>query len=205
MNVPLSDTLAIRLVTMTDEHDGYITNSFKEGADDDLDNNDTRYTRLTTAWRPSDKLEATLRYSESSKDSNSTAIWGYQQVGGYVDGVLQSGHVYQMAGATQDAGPWDVSRNESSTAVIDDKSITLDITYDLDFASVRLTHNETEFDGLQFYDSDYSDAGTLNAPGKFIGWVSTQDDTSTEMQLISNGDGDLQWTLGYYMLSLIHI
>ena len=146
VNVPLSDTLAIRLATMTDEHDGYITNSFKEGADDDLDNNYTRYTRLTMAWRPSDKLEATLRYSESSKDSNSTAIWGYQQVGGFVDGVMQSGHVYQKAGATQDAGPWDVSRNESSAAEIDDESITLDITYDLDFASVRLTHNETEFD-----------------------------------------------------------
>ena len=199
LNVPLSDTLAIRLATMTDEHDGYITNSFKEGADDDLDNNDTRYTRLTMAWRPSDKLEATLRYSESSKDSNSTAIWGYQQVGGYVDGVMQSGHVYQKAGATQDAGPWDVARNESSAAEIADESFTLDVTYELDFASVRLTHNETEFDGLQFYDSDYSDVGTLNDPGKFIGWVSTQDDTSTEMQLISNGDGDLQWTLGYYM------
>jgi len=199
LNFPLSDTLAMRLVTMTDEHDGYITNTFKEGTDDDLDNNDTTYIRLTTAWRPSDKLEATLRYSESSKDSNSTGIWGYQQVGGYVDGVLKSGHVYQKAGATQDAGPWEVSRNESSVAVIDDKSITLDITYDLDFASVRLTHNETEFDGLQFYDSDYSDVGSIADAGKFVGWVSTQDDTSTEMQLISNGDGDLQWTLGYYM------
>jgi len=199
LNYPLSDELAVRLVTMTDAHDGYITNTYKEGTDDDLDNQDTTYVRLTTAWRPSDKLEATLRYSESSKDTNSTAIWGYQQVGGYVDGVLQEGHVYQKAGATQDHGPWQVSRNESSAAVIDDKSITLDITYDLDFASVRFTHNETEFDGLQFYDSDYSDAGSLSDAGKFIGWVSTQDDTSTELQLVSNSDGDLQWTLGYYM------
>ena len=90
LNFPLSDTLAMRLVTMTDEHDGYIINTFKEGTDDDLDNNDTTYNRITTAWRPSDELEVTLRYSESSKDSNSTAIWGYQQVGGYGEGVLDA-------------------------------------------------------------------------------------------------------------------
>ena len=110
LNLPLSDTFAVRLVGMTDEHDGYITNSFAAGTDDDLDNQDTTYIRMTAAWQPTDEFQATLRYSESSKDTNSTAIWGYQQVGGYVDGDYQDGHVYQFEGATQDAGPWNVSR-----------------------------------------------------------------------------------------------
>jgi len=199
LNLPLSDTFAMRLVGMTDEHDGYITNSFAAGTDDDLDNQDTTYIRMTAAWQPTDEFQATLRYSESSKDTNSTAIWGYQQVGGYVDGVYQDGHVYQFEGATQDAGPWNVSRNESSAAVLDDESITLELSYDLSFATAKLTVNQTDFEGVQFYDSDYSDAGSVSEqPGKFIGWNSSQEDSSSELQLTSNSDGALQWTLGYY-------
>jgi iron complex outermembrane receptor protein len=199
LNLPLSETLAIRLVGMTDEHDGYITNSFSPGTDDDLDNQDTTYIRMTAVWQPTEDFEATLRYSESSKDTNSTAIWGYQQIGGYLDGIYQDGHVYQFAGATQDAGPWDVSRNESSAAILDDESLTLELSYDMNFATAKLTVNQVDFEGVQFYDSDYSDAGSLSAQaGKFVGWNSSQEDSSTELQLTSNGDGALQWALGYY-------
>lgn len=199
LNLPLSETLAIRLVGMTDEHDGYVTNSFAPGVEDDLDNQDTTYIRMTAAWQPIDDFEVTLRYSESSKDTNSTAIWGYQQVGGYVDGSYETGHVYQFSGATQDAGPWDVSRNESSAAMLDDESITLVLNYDMHFATAKLTVNQTDFDGVQFYDSDYSDAGSLSEqPGKFVGWNSSQEDSSMELQLTSNGAGAFQWALGYY-------
>jgi len=129
LNLPLSDTFAVRLVGMTDEHDGYITNSFAAGTDDDLDNQDTTYIRMTAAWQPTDEFQATLRYSESSKDTNSTAIWGYQQVGGYVDG--DSPGRPRLSKGRRNAGCMDhgnVSRNESSAAVFDDESITLELS-----------------------------------------------------------------------------
>jgi iron complex outermembrane receptor protein len=82
---------------------------------------------------------------------------------------------------------------------LDDESITLELSYDLSFATAKLTVNQTDFEGVQFYDSDYSDAGSLSEQaGKFIGWNSSQEDSSSELQLTSNSDGALQWTLGYY-------
>jgi hypothetical protein len=40
--------------------------------------------------------------------------------------------------------------------------ITLELSYDLSFATAKLTVNQTDFEGVQFYDSDYSDAGSLS-------------------------------------------
>jgi len=201
VNIPVNDQFAIRFAGMTDDHDGYIKNTYVSGTSDDLDAQDTQIWRLTAKWQPSEDFEATLRYSDSKKDSNTTAVWGYQQISGYVDGQLLDGHQWLPDGATQDAGPWQVSRNIVSTADLADDSLTLSFAYHTEFATLKLMHNQTSFEGEQFSDFDYSDGGpTVEtvADWSFLGWNSSQETESTEFQVLSNGDGALEWMLGYY-------
>ncbi len=201
LNVPVSETFALRFAHVSDVHNGYIKNSYHPSTSDDLDDNDSQFSRITAKWLVTDSLDITLRYAQSDKDSNSTAIWGYQFTAGYVDGEYIPGHPALEEGATQDKGPWDVSRNFPSAAKLDDTSITLAINWDLDFATVKLTYNDSEFEGIQFSDFDYSDGGPSwgeQGDWAFLGWNSSQTSDSLELQLISNGDGDLQWVAGYY-------
>ena len=203
VNLPLNDKFAVRIAAMTDEHDGYVENTFLPGTSDDMDANDATYYRITVKAQPTDKFSATLRHSDYSKDANTTAIWGYQQLGGYSNGVYTTGHPFLPADAVAptDNGPWSVSRNFPSDAHIDDTSTSLALEYDASFATVKLLHNKTDFEGYFLSDFDYSNGGpTLDTVGdwSFLGRNNSQETKSTEFQLISNGDSAFDWMLGYY-------
>ena len=198
-NLPLHDTFAVRLAGVTEQHDGYIENHFRSGKSDDLNDQDQQMFRVTAQWAPIDAFDATLRVAVSDVSNNGSAIWGYQQVGGYVGGVLRNGHQYAPDDASDnfDEGPWDVRRNQESLADLESVSTTLTLNWDIGFATLKLIGNLTDFEGTQQYDSDYSDGGDPRNNG-FTGWDSDQETWSTELQLISNGDGPLEWMLGYY-------
>jgi iron complex outermembrane receptor protein len=197
INVPLGDTFAVRVAGMMDKHDGYIENSFP-GADD-LRDKDTQYFRGSLLWAPTDNFDATLRIAYMDQESTGDAIWGYQQIGGYVAGEYRQGHQYAPANASNnfDSGPWDIRRDQSSNADTDSKSYTLHVNWDVGFATAKFIGNINEFNGEQNFDADYSDGGDTDNSG-FTGWASGQDTWSTEFQLLSNGDGPLEWMLGAY-------
>ena len=199
LNLPLGDNFALRLAGLSDKHDGYIENTNEPGEADDLNDKDMQFFRATLKWQPTDTFDVALRIASSTIDSNGSAIWGYQQIGGYVGGVYREGHQYAPADASDhfDQGPWMVSRNLNSLADIDSTSTTLSLDWDLDFATLRVIYNDTAFEGQQQYDSDYSDGGDPLNNG-FTGWDSMQDTWSAEVQLVSNGVGSLEWLLGYY-------
>ncbi len=201
VNVPVSDAFAVRVAHVSDTHNGYIQNNYHPSTYDDLDDNDTQYLRVTGKWLVTDDLDVTLRYAQADKDSNSTAIWGYQFTAGYTDGIYTEGHPTLAEGASRDSGPWDVSRNFPSSANLDDSSITLGVNWDLDFATARLTYNNSDFEGIQFSDFDYSDGGPAwgeQGDWAFLGWNSSQASDSFEFQLLSNSTGPLEWVAGLY-------
>jgi len=205
LNMPVSDTFAVRVAAMMDKHDGYIENTFLEGKSDDLDSNDATYYRVTAKWQPTDNFSALVRYSDYSRDANTTAIWGYQQLGGYAnnDGVYQLGHPYLPADAVApvDDGPYSVSRNFPSDSVVDDTSLSVVLEWDTSFATAKILYNETEFEGYHLSDFDYSNGGTsFETAGDFafLGRNNSQESESVEAQLVSNSDGDLQWMVGLY-------
>jgi len=74
----------------------------------------------------------------------------------------------------------------------------LTLNWDFESVSLRFIGNQTSFDGQQNYDGDYSDGGDPLNNG-FTGWDSAQDTWSTELQLLSNNDGALEWMLGIYL------
>jgi iron complex outermembrane receptor protein len=214
LNLPLSDTVATRLVIAADSHDGMITNHIIPGAVDDLREKNQFYARVVTDWNVSDDFSATLRFDYSTKDSNSEAIWGYQQTFGYQitetvpgsgifnpDAVITPGHIYQLADATNtDTGPYDVYRNGLSLDEQSSLSTTLILDWSTDFADIRWTNNYTDMDGEQYYDSDYSDGNCDFYCG--FGRGDQQKSVSSELQLTSNNDGPLSWVGGLYYFSL---
>jgi len=205
VNLPLSDNFAVRLAAMSDSHDGYVENLYVPGPSDDMIDEDIQFFRATARWAPTDTFDASLRVTYSDRNTNGSAIWGYQQIGAYVGGVYMEGHQFAPdatsgfpASSDFDQGPWVVRRNLKTNADTTSTAATLTLNWDFDAVSVRVIANQTSFDGQQNYDSDYSDGGDPLNNG-FTGWVSSQDTWSTELQLLSNNDSALEWMLGIYL------
>lgn len=203
LNVPLSDNFAFRLAAMTDKHDGYIVNFYEPGTQDDLSDEDITYVRASLRWAPTDSLDFTLRHSESDRQTNGNAIWGYQQIGGWVSGQYLPGHQYAPDDASDDfdRGPWEVSRNLPQNTDIESSATTLTASWDIGVVTLKAIGNVTDFKGQQNYDPDYSDGGAIDNVG-FTGWNSDQETTSFELQLVSNSDSSIEWMVGYYYFDL---
>jgi outer membrane receptor protein involved in Fe transport len=200
LNVPIGDTFGFRIALMKDEHDGYIINTWEPGTQDDMNDRDISLARVSAKWQITDNFMAKLKITKNESDSTGSAIWGYQQIGGYLDGNYVAGHQFAPDDASDnfDMGPWKVARNTRSNGTTDNMSYTLNVDWDFpDFATFRFIGNMTDFDGNQNYDPDYSDGGDPDNNG-FGGWVSSQESWSTEFQLVSNTDGALDWLLGLY-------
>lgn len=197
VNLPLGDTAALRIAAMNDQHDGYIKNDVPGVAD--LRDKDLSYFRASLLWAPTDNFDATLRVAYMDQSNSGDAIWGYQQIGGYVDGQFREGHQYAPDSASDnfDEGPWDVRRDFESNADLETKNYTLTVNWDVGIGVIKFIGNSTDFEGEQNFDGDYSDGGDPNNSG-FSGWASDQDTWSTELQLVSNSDGPVQWMVGAY-------
>jgi outer membrane receptor protein involved in Fe transport len=200
VNVPLADNFAVRLAGVWDQRQGYVENTYKSGSSDDLVDADQSGFRLSAKWQATENLSAMLKVQYNDSSSNGSAIWGYQQIGAYIDGEYVKGHQFAPPDASCcfDQGPWKVARNQKSNADTQDTSYTLQMDWQFPgFATLRFIGNYTAFDGSQNFDSDYSDGGDPLNNG-FTGWDSSQDTWSTELQLISDQEGRLDWLLGFY-------
>jgi outer membrane receptor protein involved in Fe transport len=201
VNIPIGEKFALRLAALSDNHDGYIINTWIPGTSDDLNDRDDTVIRLGAKWFATENFTAKLKVTYNDRESNGSAIWGYQQIGGYIDGEFFPGnHIPIEPEKTEnsDQGPWRIARDQESMADIENNVYTLNLDWDFpDFATLRFIGNITEMDGVQNYDPDYSDGGdSLNAG--FTGWISSQDTWSTELQLVSNTDGRIDWMAGLY-------
>jgi outer membrane receptor protein involved in Fe transport len=200
VNIPVTEDFALRLAALSDDHDGYIINTWIPGPSDDLNDRNDTVVRASALWNITENFSAKFKATFNDRKSTGSAIWGYQQIGGYRDGVFTPGHPYPPANASDnfDQGPWRIARDQRSNADIDNKVYTLNLDWDFpDFATLRFIGNMTEMDGEQNYDPDYSDGGDPDNSG-FTGWRSAQDTWSTELQLVSNTDGRVDWMLGLY-------
>ena len=200
VNIPFSEKFAIRLAALSDNHDGYIINTWIPGTSDDLNDRDDTVVRVSAKWFATENFTAKLKVTYNDRNSNGSAIWGYQQIGGYIDGEFFPGNQFEPPNATvnSDEGPWRVARDQESSADIENNVYTLNLDWDFPgFATLRFIGNITEMDGTQNYDPDYSDGGDPENAG-FTGWISSQDTWSTELQLVSNTDGRVDWMAGLY-------
>jgi len=195
LNVPILDTLAIRVAARSDVHSGYVNNHVLEGDADDLRDRKQQYARLMAKWQPSDTFSMVLSLASLDQNQTGSGIWGYQQIGAYVNGQYQAGHQFAPAGAATDFGPLNVSRNFASLEDQENLSGTLTLNWDIGFAKLKWLANASRFESQQVFDGDYSSGGDpFNSD--FNGWDSFRDTLSSEARLSSNRDGRLDWMVG---------
>lgn len=197
LNVPVSKTLALRVAGLSESRSGLINNHVIEPDSDDLSDRKEQTLRTSLLWQPSENFSILLRRKFQDENGTGTAPWGYQQIGAYINGELQPGHQFAPEGFVPDTGPWDVYRNFISAAQSEHELNTLDLNWNMGFASLQWLSNWTKYEGSQIYDSDFSSAGDFTSSA-FAGWNSVEESFSSELRLASNGDGALNWLLGLY-------
>ena len=198
INIPLSDSSALRVAASSEKRDGYVENINVSGTSDDLKEKDQMFVRATYLKEAGDN-EFLIRYEYSNKDSNSDAIWGYQQLAGYQAGTAIQGHIYGSYTPTAPytgESPYRVDRNGVSFDEQETNSLTLQGKFAADAMDTKVTLNYSKLSGSQFYDNDYTPAGA-----DVYGGFGRQDDHETisaEVQFTSNSEGPLSWVGGLY-------
>ena len=198
INIPLSDSSALRVAASSEKRDGYVENINVSGTSDDLKEKDQMFVRATYLKEAGDN-EFLIRYEYSNKDSNSDAIWGYQQLAGYQAGTAIQGHIYGSYTPTAPytgESPYRVDRNGVSFDEQETNSLTLQGKFAADIMDTKVTLNYSKLSGAQFYDNDYTPAGA-----DVYGGFGRQDDHETisaEVQFTSNSEGPLSWVGGLY-------
>jgi iron complex outermembrane receptor protein len=195
-NVPATDTLAIRIAGVSESRSGWINNYYLESDSDDLNDRKVQAIRVSMLWQPNEDFS--ILYWSRYHDENGTGSgpWGYQQIGAYIDGDLKPGNHFAPS-ASPDIGPWDVTRNFISAAQYENWVNTLDLNWDMGFASLRWLFAFTSFHGQQIYDNDYSARG-LPRSSAFSGWETDQSGWSNELRLTSRPGDSLNWVAGLY-------
>jgi len=197
LNLPASDTLAFRFAGISESRSGWVENNYIEPDSDDMNDRKVQSMRGSMLWQPSEAFS--ILYLSRYQDENGTgsAPWGYQQVGGYVNGELLPGNQFAGPGAAPDGGPWVVNRNYISSAQYENWLNTLDLNWDMGFAQLQWLSNFTAFHGKQAYDNDYTNLGDpTNTP--FSGWETSQTGWSSELRLTSEPGGSFNWLAGIY-------
>ena len=83
LNIPASDTVAVRLAGAYDKADGYVKNSFNSAAD--LFDQDLKYGRLSVRFKPNSQFDATFRTEVADQGGNGGSAFGYKQGGTFLD------------------------------------------------------------------------------------------------------------------------
>ncbi|MFC1777391.1 TonB-dependent receptor domain-containing protein [Pseudomonadota bacterium] len=202
LNVPILDTVATRIAARYDMHSGYVDNYNQEGDADDLRDRKQQYVRWMTSWQPTDNFSLSVNLASFDQNQTGSGMWGYQQIGAYIDGQYHEGHQFAPDDAhSTDIGPRIVSRNFASLEDQENLSETLKLNWESDFATLEWFINKSKFENQQVFDGDYSNGGDpYNSD--FNGWNSSRVTLSSELRLFSNNNGRLDWLAGLYWLDM---
>jgi iron complex outermembrane receptor protein len=203
-NLPISDTLAVRLATVYDKSGGYIENDAGPdmGAQDDLSY------RVSAAWTPNDDFDAVLRYHRTEEKGYEAGLFGYTFLcrNETADGVtdpfgserncenpLRGGGKRGPASNGPGGDPWRISQDYVRPVDLVDEDVNLILTWNVGNIQVKSLSAAYDFRNDIQFDFDFSP--TPNSNG---GQEETSEGWSQEFQISSAGDGPFAWTGGVF-------
>ncbi len=205
VNIPLGDAGAFRIAGQIDKGDGYIKND----AGPDIGAQDERGLRATLMFKPADAMDVTLRYTNSVEDGNEAGLFGYtflcrsETADGLTDPfgantnctnpVRGSGGRGTAANDPNGGDPYRISQDYVRPVDLFENVYSANIDYDLGAATLRSITAYTEFQNDIDFDFDFSP--TPNSNGAYDEELKA---FSQELQLVSNGEGPIQYTVGAY-------
>ena len=208
VNMPVSDTFALRVAAYYDKSDGYIKNLAgpNVGAQDD------KSFRVSALWAPTDDLEVTARYTYAGEDGNEAGLFGYTFLCRNVtpDGLTDAfGSVRDCTNPIRGSGglgpaangpngdPWVIAQDYIQPVELNDNNFSLQIDYDLGAVKMKSISNYNEFENDIGFDFDFGPNPNQNG-----GYDEESSGWSTELQFNSDYDSPLQWTAGLYYSDL---
>ncbi|TWB43884.1 TonB-dependent receptor [Nitrospirillum pindoramense] len=176
LNVPLTDTLAVRAAFQTSRHDGYTNN----GRSSNFNDEDTQAGRLQIQLKPSETFKALL------------SLDVFHEGGvGYANGPIGQ---YAKFGS-----PYTFPMSADGSLNHTNKGVGLTTDWDLGFATLTYVGSYREDTDRTHGGSTQS--GTCQAPsGPYCAstiFRSDENQTSHELRL-ANSDGPLKWVAGLY-------
>jgi iron complex outermembrane receptor protein len=205
VNVPVSDTFALRVAGFYENGDGYINNS----AGQDLGAPDDYGIRLGALWTPTDDLEIITRLSYIDETGVSAGVFGWALAcrnvneDGFTDakGTVKdcqnpSRGAVGGGGGGKDGDEWDISSDYTKEGDTWEKNVTVEINWDAGPVAIKSISSYTDMQNEIYFDFDYS------ANPVIVGGNNDYTESWTqEIVFASTGDGPLewlQWTAGGY-------
>lgn len=210
VNVPLSDTLALRAAVAHEDRGGVVDannlivldnglparvdpanpdSAAQTRREEDVDSGEILFARMNMLWAPSDETEVNINYLRQDEEwghSTTAYIGADASIGGGADSYQDSSRYLDEVDRTVDL-------------------ISLDVQHDFGFATFTSSTSYSADDSNPNRDtSDFYE--TLGAT-YYLGYPrinaldvsSVETDVFTqELRLVSNGDGPFDWTVGAY-------
>ena len=213
-NMPISDTVAVRITGSNTERDPLIEN--KEFSEGGLRDEDNSYIRAQVSWAPTEAMDINVEYSKWETDSMGNANFGSHYVGlpinpdtgrssGFfsdnivprkapIDGDVQTGGrtYHNDDPATDPTAYFTTTGNFANTWQSESESLTLELNWELEFADLSVKARRSETENLSLWDVD---GGSRNIVDGNVGFTAND---QIDMYLSSKGDQALRWTIGYY-------
>ena len=192
---PLTDNVSVRLSASTNERDGLGTNLSDNSP---INNRDRSAVRGQIAWNPSEDLSVRVG-ADSDEIDEVCCVTGPLLRGpasNVSDGIalgLQAGGLPGVGVLPADATPWDRQIYMNIEPITRLKMrVSLHIEKDLGFATLTSITSDRETNMRSNFDADFSAARLINENK-----LDYDFETFTqELRLTSNGDSDVQWTIG---------
>jgi iron complex outermembrane receptor protein len=226
LNVPIGDTVAMRLSGSDTQHDAYVENTFNKRAG--LNDADETYARLQLGWDITDTMNLNLTGGYWTDTSNGSGDFGHKVIGipvnpdtkqtNGVSGVLdQRKGLRDGWGGGKDKNGSISNGDLSAFLSGDNREIAMDyipnrdieedsfsalFKWDIGFAELKAHVGYADFESKTRIDGDFSIVGSYREDTLGNGWVSgewqTNESWQADINLTSTGDGALRWTLGYF-------
>ncbi|RZA28891.1 MAG: TonB-dependent receptor, partial [Proteobacteria bacterium] len=189
MNVPIGDTMAIRVAGQFNKHDGYAVATDVVGHGDkyELDDQNDYGWKASLLWEPIDALSISLNTIQFRSDTNGTAQ-------------------KNLLDPVDD--PRILTQDYPGKSVVNTELYYGTVALDLDFATIKSISSYQKVHSEQSWDADGLTADLFYAqtysPLTFGGtrydhvaaWESDTESWTQEVNISSNGNGRLDWILG---------
>ena len=198
VTAPLSDNLSVRLSASSNESDGLGTNLADNSS---INNRDRSSIRAQIAWNPSDDLSVRVIADQDEIDEvccvTGPLLRGpASSVSDEIAAGLQAAGLPGVGVLATDATPWDrqIYMNFEPYNQVENDGLSIHIEKDLGFATLTSITSDRETNMKSNFDADFSAARLINENK-----LDYDFETFTqELRLTSNGDSDVQWTVGAF-------
>ena len=216
INIPISDTAALRLSGASEDDDGYVKNVNPSG--NNLFDEKTRYMRAALLLKPTDQLTATIKIDRGTRGGAGGSAFGYKLAGTFFD-VPSNQQLFNAtpirnlntrggnrdgvvdAPLTIDAGiplfaagdPYTIDTDQKTILDLTSTGASANIAYEFGSFTLKSIIGFADFEAIRTSDTDFS-ASTIGTDYQ----LTSAKTFSQEFQILSRGEGPLSYVVGAY-------